>query len=153
MELFLNIVNAVWHFVFYLGEYVNHTAGKILVGIVIGLPTLYIAWIIFFQYFVKLFVYWGTVVYHQAHMDKKFDGTQNEFVYFKFRQKHPRTWIIILLWNFAKKPITLITWDHLDLVGKYDIYFKFFTFKIVRSKALKDFIANGWEIPVEKSDA
>lgn len=153
IELFLSVVDAVWHFMFYLGEYVNHTFGKIVVGSIIGLFTFAICWSIFFQYFVKLFVYWGIIVYHQLHMDKKFDGTQEEFVKFSFRQRHPKSWAIVLLWNFARKPLALFNWDHLDLIGKLDVKFYLFTFKIYRSENLKKFIANGWEIPVEKKDA
>lgn len=152
IELFLNVVDAVWYFVFHLGEYVNHTFGKVLVGLVIGLPLLLIGWTIFFQYLVKVFVYWGVIVYHQLHMDKKFDGTQEEFVKHSFRQRNHKIWPIILFWNFAKQPIKMIAWDDLDLIGKIYVKFNLFTFKITRTKALKDFIANGWEIP-ELDDA
>jgi hypothetical protein len=152
METFISVVNAVWHFVFYLGEYVNHTFGKILIGFVIGWPLIAIVWSIFFQYFVKVFVYWGIIVYHQAHMDKKFDGTQEEFVKLSFRQRHPKTWPFVLFWSFAKKPLSMFNWDHLDLIGKLDVRFYLFTFKIYRTENLKKFIENGWDIPVENQD-
>lgn len=113
IDMFLAVVEAVWHFTFYLGEYVNHTLGKVLVGIGI---LAFVSVILFIALYPFVFLS-GYMLWVKLQLDKRYQQAGYDkwhVISTKYKEMYPRTYpFMYCLRHFTHWAGKDLLWDKL----------------------------------------
>lgn len=90
IDLFLAVVDSVWHFIFYMGEYVNHTFGKILVGFVLlAILSPFVVFVFYHLLFLSGYMLWVKLTMERKYREAGYPKWS--IISDKYKQMYPRT--------------------------------------------------------------
>lgn len=144
MDFLYSIVEAVWHFVFYLGEYTPKWLGMTMVGIVLAGIAMALLYPILIAWWLRALIFGGTIAYYQYRI-----GDQIQLIEKDYRVRHRYTWAarFILGLLFSPRRIWSLSNSNVSLGAVLSISFYRILPRVSRSKDLDTYIANGWTIP------
>lgn len=124
IDFFLVVVEAVWHFMFYMGKYVNHTLGKVIVGIIIFLFGAVVTFALLYH-FVFLS---GYMLMVKIQLDKRYQQAgyaKWHVISTKYKEIYPRTYpFMYCLRHFTHWAGKDLLCDKLTFGDGTTIYFK-----------------------------
>lgn len=144
MDFLYGIVEAVWHFVFYLGDYIPKWLGMTMVGIVLVGITLVVLYPILIAWWLRALIFGGTIAYYQYRI-----GTQMNWIEKDYLTRHRYTWAARFILGLLFSPRRMWSLDNSNVSLCAELSFSFYGIlpRVSRSKNLDACIANGWTIP------
>lgn len=115
IDLFLAVVEAVWHFMFYMGEYVNHTLGKVLVGIGILASVSVVLFIALYPFvFLSGYMLWVKLQLDKRYQQAGYDKWH--VISAEYKEMYPRTYpFMYCLRHFTHWAGKDLLWDKLTM--------------------------------------